>query len=182
MGLASFICAAFATTHTAQITVNGYIDKAWEVTSNPSASNSIKSGTAANRAAYGKEICNAFDTAYDTATNKVLSGCSAVFSEPETARTNAPKTTHTKVVLTMTFLTDKTTAAAAKTAFEALYDGADKQLTITSATAAFGTDDFGDNPTLKASTTTAAPTTTAKSGAIEVCASISMMILGFMNV
>jgi hypothetical protein len=195
--LLAFLCAASAntvTTHTATIKITGTINAPWKANSasdDNSLGGAATDGNVAKRTEYQKELCTALLKTTEFKTKFGSSTCTAVISKA-TGLTTPPvlDTAGSKVVFTLTgYKTSKTTAAEVKTEVEALWSTATLSLSITPANTQLTGVANVNAPTLAKATAWAsseapvtATTTTKKSGAVEVCASISMIILGFMNV
>jgi len=204
--LLAFLCAANANTHTATITITGTINVPWQLDASASNLNSLggaegADGNAAKRTTYQNELCAALLRTTQFASSKFgASPCTAAISQATGATTPAVLDNNgSKVVFILKgYKTSKTTAATVKTEVQALWSTSTLPLTISPTTKSqFQLAQFStiNSPTLtkattwaesqtpvKVTATTTATTTTKKSGAVEVCASISMIILGFMNV
>jgi hypothetical protein len=205
--LLAFLCAANAqtNTHTATITITGTINVPWQLDASASNLNSLggaegADGNAAKRTTYQNELCAALLRTTQFASSKFgASPCTAAISQATGATTPAVLDNDgSKVVFTLTgYKTSKTTAATVVTEVQALWSASTLPLTISPVTSQFTEANLStiNSPTLtkattwaesqtpvKVTATTTATTTTKKSGAVEVCASISMIILGFMNV
>merc|ERR1719210_824896 len=204
--LLAFLCAANAATntHTATVTLTGSINVPWSTgaaaTNLDSLGGSASDTTTnvAKRTKLQKQLCTAIldikkFRGKATACTSVISDGSGSNATP-----SVPNNEGSKVVFTMTgFKTNKTTTTAVNTEIDALWPTGETGVALNVVPTAgdwsnanVRTPIFTKATTWRAAsnvvkstaTTTTKATTKTTSGALGVCASVSMMILGFMNV